>query len=478
MNPSIQKVIAQLRQNAALANDPQKLATTYIAIDAAVDAAIAEEKSRVLASALAWGRDGQELARRAHETTLALGGIGLLLSETCGSLRARDGSDERLQQIILLALANYGSATRWAAMLRHGPKEPPYPAVHALYRRAESIQAALAPGRVVRDGIARPLTAEAHYLRNLLLPLLCHESLDPQQLEIIDTLLWDWSVDYRLTRQMLTTSPRLWVDLDGRAGVSLRQFMPEGEDVRHLVVANMSRHLLEATQSFHDGRFPVQGCAADFPLEAHSAVLDHLASVLEHIEAGPPRRRFERFTRLEPLRVEALIGLKQIQESAFTKTGQGLAMHVYDESEGGAALLVDRSTWETVWHGDLVAIRVEDRSIAHLGVVVRKFATGPEGFAIGLEWICREPRNLTLREAKDEPSARTVPTLYLPEGDVSGRLDMVLLDENQFLQGTRYEVTIDDRVFEIGVNRLLRRGRGWVAAGYEIVGVHKAEMVA
>lgn len=478
MNSSIEKLIAKLRQDAALAGDPTKLVVTYVAVDAALDSAICEEKSRILKSPLAWGHHGQELARSAYESTLALGGIGLFLSEACGNGRVDDQLEERLKQVILIALANYGSSTRWGAMLRDGPRNPPYLAVHALYRRAERLQVALAPGRVVRDGICRSLTAEAHYMRNLLLPLLCDESLDPQQLEIMDSWLWEWSADYRLTRQLITSSPRLWVDVEGRSGASLRQFMPEGDDVRHLVVAKLKRHLRDAMQSFHDGRIPGHGCCADLPIEAHSTVLDRLAAIWERIENGPPRRRHERFVRLEPLRVEALVGLKQIQDGASTKTAGALTMHIYDESEGGAALLVDRSVWETVWHGDLVAIRAQGGSIAHLGMVVRKFSVDAGGFAVGLEWIAREPRKVAMREGGGEPSARQVPTLYLPEGDDSGRFDTVLLDEDQFLRGTRYELTIDDRVFEIDLNRLLRRGRGWVAAGYEIVGVSRAELVA
>ena len=476
MNPSIVRIIEKLRSEAALCSDPWRQANVYTAVDAAVDATIRDAKSRVLASAIAWGGEGQDLAQGAHETTRTLGNIGLFLSEACEAMRdpADDSQDERLKQVILVALANYAASIRWGAMLRSGRPAPPYAAIHALYRRAEALGIALAAGRIVRDGVARDLSAESHYLRSLLLPLLCHESLDPQQLEIIDSWLWEWLPDYRLTRQMLSSSPRLWVDLEGHTGLSLRQFMPEGDDVRHLVVSKLGDQIREATESFHAGEVPGDGCATTFPIEAHTGVLDHLTGLWDQIQNGAPKRRFDRFTRVEPLRVEALVGLPEIIASAEPrKKGAAMRwMHVHDESEGGAALVVDQALWDTIWHGDVIGIRVDPRAVPHVAVVVRKFSIEDRDFAIGVEWIAREPRHLAMNEPEREFGG-PVPVLYIPGEDESGRVDTIILDEKHFMHDGCFELAFEDRVFELRLNRLLRRGRGWVAAGYEITGLRK-----
>jgi len=475
VNIALERLIERLRSETALSSDPWKQVNAYIAVDNALEAAIAEAKGRVLGSAVAWGADGQELARRAHEATRSLGNIGLFISEACEAVRADDANDVQLQQVIVIALANYGSSLRWSAMLRNGRNNASYPAVHSLYLRAERIGVALAPGRIFRDGETRTLNAESHYLRNLLLPLLCHESLDPQQLEVVDNWLWDWLPDYRLTRQMLATAPRLWVDLEGRTGVSLRQFMPEGEDVRHLVIARMPQQIREATAAFHEGQIPGSGCSTAFPIEAHTGVLDHLQMLWDQVQNGAPKRRHDRVTRLEPLRIEAMVGLDEIVAASHGhRREEGVRwMHVHDESEGGAALIVDAALWETIWHGDLIGIRTDATAIPHVGVVVRKFARDSGDCAIGVQWIALEPRLLSINDLSGEAGPRSIPTIYVPGENDSGDMDSIILDERSFAHDSPYELAFADRVFEVRLNRLLRRGRGWVAAGYEIVGIRK-----
>jgi hypothetical protein len=483
VNPSIDRIIEKLRAETALCSDPWAQINVYTAVDAAVDAAINETKSRVLASAIAWGGEGQDLAESAAHTTRSLGNIGLFLAEACDAAREDDSQDERLKQVILTALANYASSIRWSVMLHGRPNAAPFAAIHSLYRRAESLGMALAAGRIVRDGIARNLNAESHYLRSLLLPVLCHESLDPQQIEIVDSWLWEWLPEFRLTRQMISSSPRLWIDLEGRGGVSLRQFMPEGNDVRHLVVSKLGNQIRQATESFHAGEVPGNGCSTTFPIEAHTGVLDHLLNVWDQIQNGAPKRRFDRMTRVEPLRVEALVGLPEIFAGTQPRRkGAPMRwMHVHDESEGGAALVVDAAMWETIWHGDIIGIRVDPDAMPHIAVVVRKFSIEDRDFGIGVEWIAREPRRLDMHDSSSAVQGGMVPILYVPGEEDSGRGDTILVDEKHFQHDGRYSLAFDERVFEARLNRLLRRGRGWVAAGYEITGVRKrlpSEMIA
>lgn len=475
MNPALLKLIDKLVCD-NLTADPWKHITAYIAVDAAADAAICEAKARVLKSALAWGGEGQALASQALETTRALAQAGAALSERLEAAREDDEQDERLQNVILIALANHGSAIRWSAMVRGARGEPPYAAIHSLYARAERLGLALARARIVRDAKPRMLNAESHYLRTLLMPLACHESLDPQQLEIVDDWLWGWVDEYRLTRQVEGDEPRLWVDIEGATGVSLRQLMPEGRDVRHLVVAKMDDHVRAAIESFHAGRVPGLGCSTSFPIEAHSGVLDHVQVLWDQIRNGAPKRRFERLRRIEPLRVDGLVGLPAVLGAADARARAARhPMYVRDESAGGAGIIVDRSLWDQIWHGDLVGIHAEPGQPPRVGYVVRKFPIEGSGFAIGIEWLALAPRLLALRDGK---AAQPVPALYIADEDESGRFDTVILDDSRFLANTRYELELDDRVFEIRLNRVMRRGRGWVSAGYEITGVRRAGLAA
>jgi len=252
--------------------------------------------------------------------------------------------------------------------------------------------------------------------------------------------------------------------------------------VRHLVLTKMERHLGKIVEAFHAGHIPGRGCATTFPIEAHTGVLDHIRTLWDHIQNGAPQRRFDRVKHLESIRVEGVIGLPDIlaASDAMSKSKRHW-MHIHDESDSGAGIIVDRSLWEQIWHGDLIGIRGESEATPRVGVVVRKFPIEGRSFAVGVQWLACQPRQLTMRESKDEMNARDVPALYVADQDESGRFDTIILDESRFLAETRYQLACDDRVFDIRLNRLLQRGRGWVSAGFEIMGVRKrdsAEAVA
>lgn len=479
MSPALERLLAKLRSDVQAAADPYQQIGAFIAIDAAVEAEITQLKARILASAIAWGDDGRMLANGAQAATRTLGEVGVRLSERCEQARADDAQDERLLHVILLALANLGSAARWNAMLGAGADVPAYPAMHTLYSRAERLGMAHASLGIVRDGKRRSLAAESHYLRCMLLPIFCHESLDPQQLEIVDGLLWTWVDDYRLTREVEGSEPRLWVDLKGTTGVSVRQFMPEGEDVRHLVVAKLGPQLRMLASRFHAGQLPAIACAPLFPIDAHAGVVDHLQMMWDQIQHGAPKRRHERQAR-DATRVEAMIGLDEIL-GIEAKDGKRETkwMRVRDESAGGAGLTVERELWDQIWHGDLVGLRENLASLPRVGVVVRKFVAPDGTFALGIEWIaCTCRKIMVTTSGSDVGGIRSVPALYVAADDESGRCDTIVLDEDRFRQDTRCEVAIEDRKFDVRLNRLLRRGRGWVAAGYEITGVRRGSLVS
>jgi hypothetical protein len=51
----------------------------------------------------------------------------------------------------------------------------------------------------------------------------------------------------------------------------------------------------------------------------------------------------------------------------------------------------------------------------------------------------------------------------------SGRPDSIIISDRQFLEGARYEVVLDDGPHEVRLDRVLRRGRGWVCVACEML---------
>lgn len=448
--------------------DPWKGVAAYLALHEAVDREIVEAKSQVLETDLAWGVEGQELAAKAFDATRMLATMGLRLSGRCELARFDDSRDDQLLRVILAALASYGSATRWRAMLHSPLEEPPYSEIHALYRRAERVGLAYVPGCVVHGGKPWILSAQAHYIRNLLLPLACDESLAPDQLESVDALLWSWVGDYRLSRTVEGGEPRLWVDVHGRTGASIRQCMPLGEDVRQVVLANMDEHLrvLEAD------------AAAGRRSGTCTSVADHMGMLRDWLGNAAPDRQFMRQPREDLPRAEARIGLPEILATADGRRRPANWVRVRDEGEGGAGLLVNRLTWELIRLGDLVELRDAGEALPRVGIVVRKFSTEEARLAIAVEWIACTFRKLILAPAATEEEPDTLPALHVLGDAESAPGDTLILDDRRPLEDARYEIALDDRLCEIRLNRLLRRGRSWVCVGYDVVGARQEELVS
>ena len=448
---------------------------TYLALDAAVDTELFQAKARVLKSAIAWGGEGQALAAKAHETAATLASLGVILAENLSGRALTEEEEARLVEVIQVALANFAAVVRWSAMIRTGERPFAFRPVHALFRLAERLGVAFAPAVVVRDGVPRVLTTEAHYLRALVMPLFCPRTLDPQEMELADTWLWQWVGDYRLTRALEGGEARLWVDLDAETGVDLRQFHSDGRHVRHLVLARLARNIPAVTASFHAGRvYAGTPITTEFPMEAQAAVLDHVQKLWTLLQEGAPRRRHERREPHER-RVQCYIGLADVLGRGF-----GHAMlsdrwiEVRDESDGGASVMLDGETWDQVWHGDIIGLRAADQSQPRIGIVVRKFQS-PDGSGIGLEWVATAPKHLFASEIRQATGKveRRIACLYIADRDDTGRSDRILIDDSAFLHDNRYELAFSDRVFEVRLNRVLLRGRGWVSAGFALLGAKR-----
>jgi hypothetical protein len=152
-------------------------------------------------------------------------------------------------------------------------------------------------------------------------------------------------------------------------------------------------------------------------------------------------------------------------------------IEVRDESEGGASVMLGGEAWEQVWHGDVIGLRAADESQPRIGIVVRKFQSA-DGTGVALEWVSTTPKHLFASEIRQETGKveRRIACLYMADSDASGRSDRILIDDSTFLYDNRYELALADRAFEVRLNRVLLRGRGWVSAGFEVLAARRPRL--
>lgn len=479
----------QLERQAVMA-DPWVTAPVLFEVEQAISDRIHARQGKVLGNLLLWNAAEEAFARWAgaatHTLADAASQYALRAEGTCHD----DARARVLQRLIVLAMANRGDATKWETILAGAPARVGGAGLHALYRLAERIGQAHAAERLERGGVAHGLTVEAHYLRVLMLPLVCHGVLNRQQVEIADSWLWTWTPSYRLASANEKGEPGLWVDIAGDGALRTPNFAPEGKDVRFVIVSALRQQLAEVVGGFHSGViYPGFGCSIEFRVEEHIAVLDYLQRIWARAQQGLSRRRSERRQRDASL-IEGFVGLAEFVDRGYAKALSPLQgdreavanpyevtrrwFRMNDESDHGLGLLADERQWEHVAVGDLLGVKSPGNTFPTLGVAVRKLpGRGEHGALIGVELLARDPRRVTL-SASDPVSKfalKHFDCLYLPGKDPSGSLDSIVVGHDVFAARSRFEFVVGNQTYVIAFNRLRRQGRGWVVAGFEIVDV-------
>jgi hypothetical protein len=479
----------QLERQAAMA-DPWVTAPVLFEVEQAISDRIHAMQGKVLGNLLLWNESDDAFTKWASEVTRTLGEAAaryaLRAEETCHS----DARASVLQRLLVLAIVNRGDATKWETIAKGAPSVMGGAGLHALYRLAERIGQAHAAEFLERGGVAYNLTVEAHYLRVIMLPLVCHGVLNRQQVEIADSWLWKWTPDYRLATSNERGEPGLWVDLAGDGAVRTPYFAPEGKDVRFVMVSALHDQLAEVVRDFHAGIiFPGHGVSTEFRIEEHIAVLDYMQRIWERVQHAHSRRRSERKER-GGTRIEGFAGLGEFLDRGYATVLGGAPaepeihplgnlyeiprrwFHVNDESEHGLGLLADAKQWEHLAVGDLLGVRNATDAYPTLGVVVRKLpARGEKGALLGVEILAREPRRVTLSasDRSEKFALKQFECLYLPGKDSSGSTDSILVPQDAFTSQSNFELAIGGLNYVIAFNRMRRQGRGWVVAGFEIV---------
>lgn len=421
-----------------------------------------------------WAKDSfHSLARAATDALHRDVSNDTLLTEAGGELAA-------------LALVALGNTIKWTEIAGAGYD----PACAAEIRRVNDLVERSSIGgdrfAVPRENYAATPTLDALFVRALLLDAVCRGNLDPRQVEIVDSWLWEWSGDYAFAGD------------DAGAVLAIEAARPRGRPApagtagrrRYLRIDALERHIKAVVDGFRAGEiFPGYGLATEFRIEEHAAALDFLRRFLD--SARYRRARESRAGREQKL--EALVGLAEILPKAFSPRTSPLAprrpegaakpagqqlpgldtlfdiprryMRVLDESADGLGVEYDDDPARPVGVGTVVTLHQDDVSPPLLCEVMRR-TINPGGKArLGLRILSRAPKKIRLWRPAHGAAVNAV---YVPSEDASGQVDSLLVAESDFLQHESLEARFDDRVFVLRMNRVRYHGRGWHLAGFEV----------
>ncbi len=422
-----------------------------------------------------WAREAfHSFARAAAEALRRDAANDNLLTETGGELAA-------------LALAAYGNAVKWAEIAGAGYD----PACLVEIRRVCGLVERSAIGgdrfAVPRDQHAESPTLDALLIRALLLDAICRGNLEPRQVEIVDSWLWEWSGDYAFA----DTEAGAVLAIDSGRPRGLRPGAHDDSRRRYIRIERLEDHIKSVVDGFRAGEiFPGYGLAAELRVEEHAAALDFLRRFLD--SARYRRSRESRDGREQKL--EALVGLAEIMPKAFSPRSGPLApakpgrepaahhgqqlpgldaifdiprryMRVLDESADGVGVEYEDDPTRPVSVGTVITLHHDDASPPLLCEVMRRVTASGGKARLGLRILSRAPKKLKLWRPVIDSS---VSAIYLPSDDASGQVDSLLVAESDFHQHENLEARFDDRVFVLRMNRVRYHGRGWHLAGFEV----------
>jgi hypothetical protein len=471
-------------------------ALRVLELGAALDVGVARLKRDLLASALCWNEENQQITAWIHQQHRKVSEMGHKLVE---AMEGERQSRAMMTRVIALTLHHWGEALKWIA----GRERHDYQPLHAMLRMATADGRQRETVTWVVDGRGHTLCVESLYFRALLLDRFGSGTLTRQQVEVLDAWLLEWSeclAGFSHPRAGAT----LRVDLDTNAG--LREGPRDGEGPSlYLPLGPLEARRREVVRELQQGRiFPAHGCTAEFRIEEHVAVLDHLQRALR----APDREKNTRAERRqEPgTRVEVWVGLPDILARGAgvrvgTETGRWRALSLADPSistdlkDGGRAVryeegdpsrrylwLADTSATGRGFEaleadavgleiGDLVGWRPVGGAPIALGRVIRRLPSATAGqvfIGVRLMTAMGLPFTLSRTDAFDRGNADAT-FLFVPGDDDCGRRDAFLVSEATYQQQHTYVARIGDDAFTLRLNRVRAKGRGWLLAGFEIV---------
>jgi hypothetical protein len=470
-------------------------AVRLLELGAALDIGVARMKRDLLGSALCWNEDNQLVVTWIHQQHREIIKMGARVIEA----GRRAASAPLLTRLIALTLFHSGEAIKWVS----GRERREFAALHDLLERSMAAGSHREPLRWVADGRGYAVTIEALYFRVLLLDRFASGNLTRQQVEILDAWLWEWATCLK-GDEAYPGVASLRVNLDENAGLRAGQREAEGRTL-YLPLGPLETQRRLIIKELHRGRIvPAHGCTAEFRIEEHVAVIDHLGRAFRPQHASDSKRDGRRH--VAATRIEVWVGLAEILARGAgvkvgTETGKWRALSLTDPGvstdprDAGRPLryedadLSRRYLWlsdtsargcgfeaqeidvEGIEVGDVIGWRRMASGPMVLGRVIRRQPSATAGQVfLGVRVLTETALPLTLSRADafDRSSADTT-LLFVPGDDASGRHDAFLLPETTYQQQYSYRARAGNELYTLKFNRVRNKGRGWILAGFEIV---------
>jgi hypothetical protein len=463
-----------------------------IELGAVLDAGVARIKRELLGSALCWNEDSQQQGQWIYQQHRGVVELALRVVEPM-----RRHGHPLLQRLTALTLYHWGESLKWSMARERHEYEP----LHDLVLLGMVGDRHREPLSWLADGRGHNTTIEALYFRMLLLDRFTSGSLTRQQVEILDSWLWEWAPVLRGER----TPPKgaaLRVDLDSNCG--LREGRRDGEGASlYLALEPLEAQRRNLIAEFHAGRLvPAHGCAAEFRIEEHICVLDHLARAFRAAEGEAPLRAPRQ--QANGVRMEVWVGLPEILSRGMgigAETGRYRALNLADPSivQNGNATRFGDASRRYLWLvdasasglgfealesdaagievGDLLGWRKASGAPIQLGRVTRRMPSSASGqIFIGVQLLTHAAQPLKLSQVVTFDNGQADGTyLFVPGTDESGRHDAFLVSENTYELQSSYRAHVGNDSFMLKFNRVRRKGRGWILAGFEILPSHRPD---
>jgi hypothetical protein len=421
-------------------------------------------------------------------------------------------AQEQAHRVIGLAVDAIHGLMKWGYFQGEPARTAPWRQLHALYALADADGAARTPFVLNPSQPAFKPTVQSLYLRALVLDLLNAGNLTRVQIEIADGWFSSWCQDYSLETECAPGKHLFYVDLDSRAGMRIMRGDTPGASARYLGAEALKSQIAEVQEGLRHGKlYAGYGSGALFPVEEHVALLANLEKLYQSVLAGSDNRIEER-THFEDREVDVVCGadqvLRKVREGAVPLaraaaaapaadlaqtieiTPAGLSLvpaapadgadtpfpgagadpdlerwRVHDLSSHGYGLIIDHTFSDAVLLNGLIALLNHETGGWIVGSVVRKRPARVRGeILVGVEVLGYRPIALELFP----PQGESLPALYLPGSDSSGKHDSIVVRAGGFDASRVFAIRAPEGEYRVRMNRIIRKGADWINARFEI----------
>ncbi len=423
---------------------------------------------------------------------------------------------ERIKEITARSIHCHCGIASWTFFLSEALPESFWRQLHALYLFAEQ-NAFDTKTLAWYDGY--PTTVANVYMRMLFLDMFNTGNLTPQQISIADKRLHDWCGEMKLEHDYANGKHHHHVNTAEAKGLQkITGIEPlQLDSMRYLDTGQLGTHIARAKTSIRDGN-PDTALGfnlKEFPVGEYIDLLDKLARICPP-PGGAGAQRIHDRARAKALSVELMFGMDQVidairsrsanpfsnvkaesltldrdeeadlkmfgfvtdrtrlaklESAAATSNDNALPFKLHDHSVSGFGVTTDKNTSHSVALGTIVAIRTSGDPQWKIGTVVRKVPHDNDLILIGIEQISATPVPVTLQvydpDFSIDMSDKSIDALFLPAQ--AGKADSVLIRAGQYSSNTQHKLITKKGTFIIRLNRVIKQGTHWVAAGLEVI---------